>query len=62
MNESDIARLRRSALIWASEYHNEATAEWYADWYATERPNLSHVAAFAEFDLWRGRLARKLSS
>lgn len=54
------AHLRRSALIWASEYYDDATAGWYADWYAVEQPALTHVAAFERFDAWRGEMAARM--
>lgn len=58
---SEIAAcLRRSALIWASEYHDDETAEWYADWYSVAQPPMDHNKAFAKFEAWRGEVAAKL--
>jgi hypothetical protein len=60
MDEAErIANLRRRAAIWAHEYHDEATADWFADWYAVEQPQMSFNTAFADFDQWRAAMIHK---
>lgn len=59
--EDEIAAcLRRSALLYAENYHDQETAEWFADWYATTQPTLDFYLAFKEFDTWRASVARRL--
>jgi len=54
------ACLRRRAALWAHEYYNEQTAEWFADWYAVNQPPGTFPAVFAEFRSWQSEQASRL--